>query len=215
MEGKKKPAFELLPAEEETKEPVAGERLGGQWTVGTRDARASATRPMHRVHASSACIPSRYYARYDPLMDRSNRSAAGIKPRRELPISISFSFFFLFFFVIFLVSRVFFPPGGWTREGEAGDVVYCRRLRLDRLSFFSGRLECIRIIDCSKDLWVKMEEGRGWMVEETIVWKYDDWVIIFREETCLSSIRVLFFSVGEKFHLFFLDSRKKRRQIAS
>ena len=53
-----------------------------------------------------------------------------------------------------------------------------------------------------------MEEGRGWMVEETIVWKYDDWVIIFREETCLSSIRVLFFSV-------FLDSRKKRRQIAS
>lgn len=53
------------------------------------------------------------------------------------------------------------------------------------------------------------------MVEETIVWKYDDWVIIFREETCLSSIRVLFFSVGEKFHLFFLDSRKKRRQIAS
>lgn len=60
-----------------------------------------------------------------------------------------------------------------------------------------------------------MEEGRGWMVEETIVWKYDDWVIIFREETCLSSIRVLFFSVGEKFHLFFLDSRKKKRQIAS
>lgn len=30
VEGKKKPAFELLPAEEETKEPVAGERLGGQ-----------------------------------------------------------------------------------------------------------------------------------------------------------------------------------------
>lgn len=79
----------------------------------------------------------------------------------------------------------FFPPrvedGRVKGRQEVGDVVYCRRLRLDRLSFFSGRLECIRIIDCSKDLWVKMEEGRGWIVEETIarrdsleIWRLGD-----------------------------------------
>lgn len=105
--------------------------------MGTRDARASATRPMHRVHASSACISSRYYARYDPLMDRSNRSAAGIKPRRELPIfSFSFSFSsFFFFYVIFLVSRnrtaCFFS----SRGGGDGRVKGTRRQEMGAETF--------------------------------------------------------------------------------